>query len=63
MKYLFVRFDAVSKAPVFLGEIVDPSSVDEVIDRAEDIGANFPDTPIYYFKEAGAVTVMRTAKV
>ena len=62
MKYLIIRFDKVSKNPIFCGAEVDPLTEQIAIDRAENVGRNFPDDPIYIFKQMGVITVPREVK-
>ena len=59
MKYLIIRFDGVSKNPIFCGASVDPESYDAVVDKAETIGMNFRDQEIFIFKQMGTVVVPR----
>lgn len=62
MKYLIIRFDKVSKNPIFCGAEVDPLTEQIAIDRAENVGANFRGEPIRIFKEIGVVVVPREFK-
>ena len=62
MKYLIIRFDTVSKNPIFCGAEVDPLTEQIAIDRAENVGANFLGEPVYIFKQMGVVTVPREVK-
>ena len=62
MKYLIIRFDNVSKNPIFCGAEVDPLTEQIAIDRAENVGGNFPGEPVYIFKQMGVVTVPREVK-
>ena len=59
MKYLIVRFDPVSKNPIFCGAENDPLTEQIAIDRAEDVGGNFRGEPIYIFKQTGVVVMPR----